>query len=260
MSSSDIYTHCLLRRRVTLPAHLQNKYAEDSILQNLRVEVEGVCGGSGYIRPRSVDVVDITPGVVDMSSLRGQAVYNVRYTADVCNPAVGDVLTCRVDNANPYGVLAVNTGDTRVVEVILPKQPVSFEHSESLDDLEPGDFVTLVVMSRQFKLGQKTITLIGRAVSKDHRPEGAEDGDDGSSIDPIDDGNDSGGEDSAEDDADDPDDPDDADDAPLATEPVSKFEETGGDDSAAEGSMHSDDDDDSAVDDSIAPSDEEVDE
>lgn len=170
MADRDVYTRALLKTRVSLPATLQNKHYEDSILQKLRARVEGVCGSDGYIRPRSVEVVGVSQGIVDMSSLNGRAVYNVTYTADVCNPAVGDVLTCRVENVNSYGVLAVNMSETRVLEVILQRDPVYFQHLESLDDLEPGDTVTAEVMCRQFKLGQKTITIVGKAVSKDHRP------------------------------------------------------------------------------------------
>lgn len=171
---AGIYTRCLLKRRVKLPAALQNRHASESITELLRSRVEGVCGADGYIRPRSVEVVDVSPGIIEMSSLSGHAVYNVKFTADVCNPSKGDVLTLRVENATPYGVLAVNMSDQRVLEVILQREPVSFEHSETIDDLEPGDTVTLEVMCRHFKLGQKHITLVGRAVSKDHAPRNAE--------------------------------------------------------------------------------------
>ena len=193
MDGGDVYTRCLLKRRVKLAANLQNKHAADSILQLLRVRVEGVCGGDGFIRPRSVSIVDISPGVIELSSLSGHAVYNVKFTADVCNPAIGDVLTCRVENVNSYGVLAVNMSETRVLEVILQREPVSFQHAETLDELEPGDTVTLEVMCRQFKLGQKTITLVGRAVGKDHQPKKAEpDNDDDVDVDvPRDEGEES---------------------------------------------------------------------
>ena len=176
MSAGDdgIFTRSLLKRRVKLAAKLQNRHALDSIGEILRTNVEGVCGPDGYIRPRSVNILDVSPGIVEMSSLSGHAVYNVRFTADVCNPAVGDVMTCRVENVNSYGVLAVNMSDTRVLEVILQHAPVSFEHSESMEGIEPGDTVTLEVMCRHFKLGQRTITLVGRAVGKDHVPRHAE--------------------------------------------------------------------------------------
>lgn len=170
MTDAGVYTACLLKRRVKLPAALQNMHAAESIADILRANVEGVCGADGYIRPRSVQVLDVSPGIVEMSSLSGHAVYNVRFTADVCNPAEGDVLTCRVENVNAYGVLAVNMSDQRVLEVILQREPVSFEHAETIDDLEPGDTVAVEVMCRHFKLGQKHITLVGKAVSKDHAP------------------------------------------------------------------------------------------
>lgn len=163
-----VYIRCLLRRRVKLPSRLQNKNAQESIIDILKATVEGVCGADGFVRPNSIEIKSISPGTLEMSSLKGMATYNVLFSADLCNPAVGDILTCRVENVNTYGVLAVNMSETRVLEVILPRQPISFEHSIPLEDMEPGDTLSLEVLGRQFKLGQRTITLVGRAVSKDH--------------------------------------------------------------------------------------------
>ena len=226
MGDAGVYTRTLLRRRVKLPAALQNRHAAESVAQLLRASVEGVCGPDGYVRPRSVDVVDVSPGIIEMSSLSGHAVYNVRFRADVCNPAVGHVLTCRVENANSYGVLAVNQSDTRVLEVILQRDPVSFQHAERLDGLEPGDLVTVEVMCRHFKLGQRSITLVGRAVSTDHAPRDALDSD-------------------GDDDLKDPKDPKDPKDVDSDTELLSDVDvaESVGDESAA-GDAAADEDDD----------------
>lgn len=163
-----VYLRCLLSRRVKLPSRLQNKHAKESIFDILKTTVEGVCGADGFVRPNSIEIKDISPGTLEMSSLKGTATYNVLFSADLCNPAIGDILTCRVENVNTYGVLAVNLSETRVLEVILPRQPISFEHAIPLEDMEPGDTLSLEVLGRQFKLGQRTITLVGRAVSKDH--------------------------------------------------------------------------------------------
>ena len=163
-----VYLHCLLSRRVKLPSRLQNKHANESIFDILKTTVEGVCGADGFVRPNSIVIIEISPGTLEMSSLKGTAIYDVLFSADLCNPAIGDILTCRVENVNTYGVLAVNLSETRVLEVILPRQPISFEHAIPLEDMEPGDTLSLEVLGRQFKLGQRTITLVGRAVSKDH--------------------------------------------------------------------------------------------
>lgn len=165
---AGVYMNCLLTRRVKLPSRLQNKNARESIIDILKTTVEGVCGADGFVRPNSIVIRDVSPGTLEMASLKGTAVYVVTFTADLCNPAVGDILTCRVENVNTYGVLAVNLSEIRVLEVILPRQPISFEHSIPLEDMEPGDTLSLEVLGRQFKLGQRTITLVGRAVSKDH--------------------------------------------------------------------------------------------
>lgn len=157
----------MLSRRVKLPSRLQNKHTNESIIDILKTTVEGVCGADGFVRPSSIEIKDISPGTLEMSSLKGTATYNVLFSADLCNPAVGDILTCRVENVNTYGVLAVNLSEMRVLEVILPRQPISFEHSIPMEDMEPGDTLSLEVLGRQFKLGQRTITLVGRAVSKD---------------------------------------------------------------------------------------------
>ena len=159
-----VYVSCVLQRRIKLHPRLQNKHYMESISNILRNMVEGICGPDGYVRPHSVQILHVSPGVVEMSSLAGTAAYTVRFMADVCNPAVGDILTCRVENVNTFGVLAVNMSETRVLEVVLPREPLSFEHTEKLDDLEPGSTLRLEVMARSYKLGQRTITLVGKVV------------------------------------------------------------------------------------------------
>lgn len=159
-----VYVSCVLERRIKLHPRLQNKHYMESISNILRNMVEGICGPDGYVRPHSVQILHVSPGVVEMSSLAGTAAYTVRFMADVCNPAVGDILTCRVENVNNFGVLAVNMSETRVLEVVLPREPISFEHAEKLDGLEPGSTLRLEVMARSYKLGQRTITMVGKVV------------------------------------------------------------------------------------------------
>lgn len=159
-----VYVSCVLERRIKLHPRLQNKHYMESIANILRNMVEGICGADGYVRPHSVQILHVSPGEVEMSSLAGMAAYTVRFMADVCNPAVGDILTCRVENVNTFGVLAVNMSETRVLEVVLPREPLSFEHAEKLDGLEPGSTLRLEVMARSYKLGQRTITLVGKVV------------------------------------------------------------------------------------------------
>ena len=250
VDDAGVYTTCTLKRRVKLPARLQNKHAHDSIMDILKATVEGVCGADGFVRPNSINIVSISPGKLELASLSGSAVYDVRFIADLCNPARGDVLTCRVENVNTYGVLAVNMSETRVLEVILPRNPVSFEHAVSLDGIEPGDILCLEILDRQFKLGQRTITLVGRAVSSDGVPSTAPakgDVDDADLDGTDEDADDDLDDDDLDDDLDDPDDPDDPEDPDE--DPVEKGAESDSDDEVAvddpaeEASVHDEDDD-----------------
>jgi DNA-directed RNA polymerase subunit E'/Rpb7 len=167
IDDADVFITCPLRDRVVLSASLLNRHAYASVVELLRAQVEGRCRPYGYVRPGSVRVDDIGEAIVDATAMDGSCVFEVAFSAEVCNPPVGSHVRCRVENVNSYGILASNLSECRVLEVILPREADSIAHDIDFDDVQPGAILTVQIAGKRYALGQDTITVIGRAVAHD---------------------------------------------------------------------------------------------
>jgi DNA-directed RNA polymerase subunit E'/Rpb7 len=161
----DVFLQTVLTERVSIPPKYQNKHVNDSIAVLLQNKVEGRCTKFGYIRPKSVEVMDISEGVLDSTAMNGSFIYNVRFKASVCNPPVGAVFRCKVENVNTYGISAVNMSEYRVLEVIVPKD--IGDGAVDIDKIQVGSIVVVRVERKKYELHQDTITVIATIVSHD---------------------------------------------------------------------------------------------
>lgn len=114
-----IFTRWTLMDKVPVHPRLMNKHILTSVRNLLVSSVEGRCTRHGYVRKGSVEILHVSDASIDMEA-GTSAIFNVTYEADVCNPPVGNVIKCRVENLNQFGALAVNMSETRILEIILP--------------------------------------------------------------------------------------------------------------------------------------------
>lgn len=160
-----VYTNFCLQDRVQVEGRFFNSSIRDTIVHKLRNGVEGVCSKHGLVRPGSIRVQSISPGVLSAES-GGNMTFTVRFNADVCNPRIGSVVKCRVENMNGAAAFACNVTGERVVEMIIPPDPKKFSHLFAYDHLEVGCIVDVSVVGKRFHLGQRKIVCAGQIVSQ----------------------------------------------------------------------------------------------
>jgi DNA-directed RNA polymerase subunit E'/Rpb7 len=161
----DVFMKAVLTERISVPPKYQNKHVRTSIDVLLQNKVEGMCTKYGYIRPRSVEVLSVSDAVLDATAMDGSFIYEVKFKASVCNPPVGAVIRCKVENMNNYGLLASNMSEYRVLEIIIPKDI----HDDAIDmsRIQIGSVIVVQVQRKKYDLYQTTITVIATIVSHD---------------------------------------------------------------------------------------------
>lgn len=167
----DIFVRVLLNEKIKLEPRYINKGFKEEVIKRLKKKVEGVCTRHGYIKRGSIEIYKIAPGVVDATSLNGYLVFNIHFYADICNPALGCVVKCKVSNINKFGILAESgyqdddsSDYMNVLEVFIAKNSVNIASELDLETVQIGQELYVEIMGKKFELNDRKVTTIGRVV------------------------------------------------------------------------------------------------
>lgn len=160
--NKDIFVRCLISEKIKLAAPKINKQYRQTILEELKNKVEGLCTKHGYIKIGSIELVSIQSGQVEMASLNGNVIFDVKFYAEVCNPTIGNVIKGKVTNINTFGILAEVKP---VLEIIIAKNSVTYKSDIDLSSVQVGQDVLVEVVGKKYDLFDKRICIIGRIIS-----------------------------------------------------------------------------------------------
>ena len=119
---TELYKTIMLEEYIYLkPMDLNNKI-DDIILVKLKKKIEGKCIKVGYVSPDSVKILTRSLGIINNSNFDGITMYKVRFTVNVCNPAIGQIIQCNVFNIDKSQVICyIDNPDTSPLEIYLFK-------------------------------------------------------------------------------------------------------------------------------------------
>jgi len=89
--------------------------------------------------------------------------------AEICNPAQGSIIKCKVKAKNSLGVLAEGYYDNiPILQIIIPKISAGIQSEINIDTININDEIKIEVCGKKYQLFDKHISIIGRAIkSKD---------------------------------------------------------------------------------------------
>jgi DNA-directed RNA polymerase subunit E'/Rpb7 len=96
--NSELYKNIILEEYIYLKSADLNNKIDNIILQKLKKKVEGKCIKIGYVIPDSVKIIIRSVGMINNANFDGITTYKIQYTADICNPVIGQVIQCQVGN------------------------------------------------------------------------------------------------------------------------------------------------------------------
>ncbi len=163
---NDIFVNSILQEKVKIPAKFLSSNRYDYILKKLKLQ-ENKCSRHGYIKKNSIEICEISLGLIEYSGLQGSVIYNVKYKALVCNPIIGSIINAQIENKNQFGLLCTvkdNTSDSNIIEIIIPKKSVSIKSDYNLDNLTIGDIISVKLLGKKFHINDSNISGIGIVV------------------------------------------------------------------------------------------------
>jgi DNA-directed RNA polymerase subunit E'/Rpb7 len=159
----NIYFHTVLTKKLLIESKYLDENIDEYINKLLRNKIEGKCVDEGYIKPDTIKIIKKSAGILLGSRFTGDITYKVAYTAEICNPVIGNIIECKVRFVNKLGLL----GNNGPITIIVGKQ---FHDSEDdINNIKDGDTVKVEVIAKKFYLNDTEIKIIAKLWSENDK-------------------------------------------------------------------------------------------
>lgn len=152
----NIYFNCVLTKKIIVESKYLNENIDNYIDNYLKKKVENMCIDEGYVKPDSLKIIKKSVGMLLGSKFTGDITYEVAYTADVCNPVIGNVIDCKVKFINKLGIL----GNNGPITIIIGKQ--FHTNDEELNTIKENDVIKVEIIAKKFHLNDHEIKIVAK--------------------------------------------------------------------------------------------------
>ena len=124
--------------------------------EKIQSEIEGKCVNNGYVKLDSVRLLKRSMGKLMMSQFNGNIIYNIIYSAQVCNPQEGDIIKCKVKSINKMGIMAYIDDEDSPMSILLAKQ--HHQENEYFTKLQENEDISVKIIAKRFEFGDNKIS------------------------------------------------------------------------------------------------------
>ena len=130
------------------------------LIKKIRNKIGNKCNHEGYIRGDSIKIIERSIGEVISSHFTGDIHYNIKVEANVCIPAVGSRVKCKVVGKNQAGILCV----VSPLQIML--SPHTPENTDIFDMVDVNNHIIIEIIGYKIVLNQDYIKILGKFVKK----------------------------------------------------------------------------------------------
>jgi DNA-directed RNA polymerase subunit E'/Rpb7 len=152
----NIYFNCILTKKIVVEAKYLNENIDEYINEYFKKKIESTCIDEGYVKENSIKILKRSIGILLGSRFTGDITYDVAYTANICNPVIGNVIDCKVKFINKLGIL----GNNGPITIIIGKQ--FHINNNDFNKISENDIVKVEVIDKKFCLNDKEIKIIAK--------------------------------------------------------------------------------------------------
>jgi DNA-directed RNA polymerase subunit E'/Rpb7 len=156
-----MYRRRNLTKVLKVPTAKVGKDIQETLLNLLQKDTEGICLTEGYVRPDSIKINSLSLGRIHPVS--GHVMYEVGYSADILFPAEGLEFTCKVKSVMKMGVRGTLEGEIKSpFDVLIPRD--HYVDDPSFQALKVGDIFQAKVIGHRYQYGDKEIFVLAEIV------------------------------------------------------------------------------------------------
>lgn len=153
-----VYIRSLLTQKIVISINEVGKNIKQNLEKKISSKIEGKCIKEGFIKPKSVNVISYSSGLVNLSYIEFEVVFECM----ICHPVEGMLIECDVKTVTKAGIHAVVNTDDDVVPVT-----VFIARDHNYNDAYFGTIkenmkLTVRVIGVRFELNDPYICVIGQ--------------------------------------------------------------------------------------------------
>jgi DNA-directed RNA polymerase subunit E'/Rpb7 len=163
--TTELFIPIKFRTTIILTPSEITKDFETTILTKLKLNYENICSKYGYIKKDTIKIIKRSVGQLKKEHFNANMYFDIICIAEICNPAQGSIIKCKVKAKNSLGVLAEGYYDNiPILQIIIPKISAGIQSEINIDTIAIDDDIKIEVCGKKFALFDKHISIIGRAI------------------------------------------------------------------------------------------------
>jgi DNA-directed RNA polymerase subunit E'/Rpb7 len=163
--TTELFIPIKFRTTIILTPSEINKDFETTILTKLKLNYENICSKYGYIKKDTIKIIKRSVGQLKKEHFNANMYFDIICIAEICNPAQGSIIKCKVKAKNSLGILAEGYYDNiPILQIIIPKISAGIQSEIDIDTIKIDDEIKIEVCGKKYQLFDKHISIIGKAI------------------------------------------------------------------------------------------------
>jgi DNA-directed RNA polymerase subunit E'/Rpb7 len=153
------YSKSIIQKNICLPMKLVGKNIAEIIEKNLVENYEGKCIVEGYVKNKSIQVINYSSGIVDGDNI----VFSVVFQCDIYFPVANMKISCVVKNVTKAGIRGESDSEKPSPFVVFIARDFQY-NIPYFQNLKEGDKFTARIIGQRFELNDKYISIIAEVI------------------------------------------------------------------------------------------------
>lgn len=157
-----VYVNSMLSKKVTLNIVEIGKNVKYNLEKKIKHSIEGRCIGEGFVRPKTVEIVSYSSGLIKDDHVEFQVIYRCL----ICNPVKDMEMDCVVNNVTKAGIHAFVKDDddnTPVTVFVARDHHTTDQYFESVQE---KDHIRVRIIGIRYELNDPSITAIAALIKE----------------------------------------------------------------------------------------------
>ncbi len=157
------YKNTIFYTRVKLLPYQMNNELYINLKNNLKKKVEKRCNKYGYVN-KVLKILTYTDGTINPEDFSGSAVFDIKYSANVCIPIENTKIVVKIEKMNNMAILAKNGP----IKVVLKYDKISSKFNVVQGTLlynnkqvKVGDYLVVSILAKRFYNKDVFISVYG---------------------------------------------------------------------------------------------------